>query len=143
LSSANGSRLFAGNRKSIVKTLTVSLFAVGAIAGVLFAYEQSTKPTLPSLIPKDDAIQIALKAGSWNEQTLRDKKIETTLVHVEANGFSFIVDQQTLQDSLTLYHSQYPQYENHYLWTVSIIAPNNRDWVYTIDATTGEIATLP
>lgn len=143
MSSANGSRLFAGDRKSIIKILTISLFALGAIAGVLFAYEQSTKPAVPNLISKDDAIQIALEAGSWNDQILRDKKIEATLVHVKANGFSFIVDQQTLQDSLTLYHNQYPHYENRHLWIVSIIAPNNMDWVYTIDAATGEIVTPP
>ena len=143
MSSARGSKLFAGDRKNIVRIATISLSALAVFSGGLFAYEQYSKPNPPNLITKDDAIQIALTAGDWNEQTLRDKKIEATLVHVRANGFSFIVDQRTLQETLTLYQNQYPSYENQYLWIVSVIAHNNNDWVYTMDAATGEIATPP
>lgn len=86
---------------------------------------------------------MAVNAGNWNPQTLSDKKIEATLLHVRANGFSFMLDEKTLKDTLTVYNTQFPNYENKYLWIVSIIAPNNRDWVYTIDAAVGELLLQP
>jgi hypothetical protein len=145
LSSANGSRLFANDRKNIVRILTISLSALAIISAALFAYQQYTKPAVPDLISKDEAIQIALKAGNWNEQTLRDKKIEAILVHVKANGFSFIVDQNSLQDTITIggKFTEFPDHENQYLWLVDVTAPNNRGWGYTIDAGTGEISRQP
>jgi len=141
LSSAKEFKLFPFDRKSFVNILTIAVFSLGVTAALLFVYQQSTPSSFPNFESKEEAIAVAVNAGSWNEETIRDKKIEVTLVHVKANGFSFIVDQDTLQDSLTLYHNQYPSYENYYLWIVSIIAPNNRDWVYTIDVATGEIIT--
>lgn len=135
---AKGSRLFAGNRRSIVRILTISLFSLAVLAAILLAYQQTIKPVVPDLISKDSAIQVALEAGEWNEQTLRDKKIEATLLHVKANGFSFIVDQDTLQDTITI-GGKYPEHESRYLWLVDITAPNNRGWGYTIDARTGEM----
>lgn len=143
LSSARGSKLFAGDGKGIVRILKVSLSGLAVLSLSLFAYQQYSKPNVPNLIAKDEVIQIAIKAGNWNGQTLRDKTIQTTLLHVKANGFSFVVDQRTLQETLALHQNQYPRYENQYLWIVSIIGPNNNDWVYTIDAATGEILTSP
>ncbi|MGH9857020.1 MAG: PepSY domain-containing protein [Acidobacteriota bacterium] len=140
--SSKGSRLFANDGKSIIKLLTIALLSVGVIAASLLAYHQFTKPAIPGLISKDDAIQIALKAGDWDKQTLRDKKIETTLLHVKANGFSFVVDEKTLQDTLTL-DGKFPKYENQYIWQIGIIAPSNRDWGYIINAETSEILTQP
>ena len=123
--------------------LTTALFSFSIIAATLFLYQQFTKPATPNLISRENAIQTAIDAGSWNPQTLGDKKIEATLLHVKANGFSFVVDEKTLNDTLTLYNSQFPNHENKYLWIVSIIAPNNRYWVYTIDAATGELLLQP
>jgi hypothetical protein len=143
LSSAKGSKLFASDGKSIIRILTISLFVLGTTAGVLFAYQQFTKPAIPNLIAEKNAIQLAIKEGNWKEQLISDKKIEATLLHVKANGFSFIVDKTALQDTLTLYHSQFPEYEDRYVWIVSITAPNNRDWSYVIDATSGEVLMQP
>ncbi|AFU59652.1 hypothetical protein Ngar_c27310 [Candidatus Nitrososphaera gargensis Ga9.2] len=143
MSSAKGSKLFASDRKSIIIMLTISLFALGVTAGVLLAYQQFTRSAIPNLIAEKDAIQLAIKEGNWDEQSLNDKKIEATLLHVKANGFSFIVDKTALHDTLTLYHSQFPNYEGQYIWIVSITAPNNRDWGYVIDATNGEILMQP
>ncbi len=143
LSSAKGSKLFAGDKKSIIRILTMSLFALGTTAGILFAYQQFTKPAIPILIAEKDAVQLAIKEGNWDEQRLDDKKIEATLLHVKANGFSFIVDKTTLHDTLTLYHSQFPEYEDKYIWIVSITAPNNRDWGYVIGATSGDVLMQP
>lgn len=143
MSNASGSRLFAGDNKGIIRILTISLSLFATISAALFAYQLYTKPAVPDLISKDEAIQAALKAGKWNELTLRDKKIDATLVYVKENGFSFIVNEKTLQDTITLYHNQYPSYENYHLWIVSITATNNMDWVYTINAATGESVTAP
>lgn len=120
--------------------LTISLLAVGLIAAALFAYQQLTKPAIPVVISKDDALTIAYKAGNWNEQTLRDKHTEATLIHVKANGFSFVInDENTLEDTLMIYHTPFPQYEEQYLWIVKIIAPSNREWVSIINAETGDL----
>ncbi len=143
MSSAKGSNLFASDRKSIIKILTISLFSLGVIAAALFAYQQFTKPAIPNLIAEKDAIQLAIKEGRWDEQRLDDKKNEATLLHVKANGFSFIVDKTTMQDTLTLYHNPFPKYEGQYIWIVSITAPSNRDWGYVIDAASGEILMQP
>ena len=143
LSSAKGSRLFSNDKNSLVKLVTMALLSLGVITASVFAYQQLTKSPTPSLISMDDAIRKAIFAGNWNEQTLGDKTIEATLMHVKANGFSFVVDQKTLQDSPTLYHNQFPKYENQYVWEIQIIAPNNNDWVYIIDAEKGEILMQP
>lgn len=142
LTAASG-EIFTRDRKGIVRVLTISLAALALFSGGLLAYQQLSKPSIPKLISKAEAIQIALKSGDWDEQTLRSKEIEATLVHVKANGFSFIVNQRTFEDTTTLYQNQYPSYEDQYLWIVSISAPIYGDWVYTIDARTGQIATLP
>lgn len=115
LRSAKGSRLFSNDKRSLVKLVTMSLLSLGVITASVFAYQQLTKSPTPSLISMDDAIHKAFFAGNWNEQTLRDKTIEATLMHVKANGFSFVVDEKTLQDSPTLYHNQFPKYENQYI----------------------------
>jgi len=110
------------------------------IAAALFAYQQLTKPALPPVISKDNAISVAYKAGNWDEQTLMDKHTEATLVHVKASGFSFVIDdEKTLEDTLVVYHTPFPQYEDQYLWIVKIIAPSNREWVSTINAETSEL----
>lgn len=92
----------------------------------------------PQVISKDDAMQVALVAGKWSEPALADKRMEATLLHVKANGYSFIVDEETLQDTLTLHHSRFPEYESQYLWAVEITS-STRDWNYVVDAETGEI----
>jgi hypothetical protein len=138
LSFSNHSTLFGRDKKGIIRVLTISLFFVGLTAAALFAYQQLTKPALP-IMSKDNAIAIAYKAGNWNEQTLKDKHAEATLVHVKANGFSFVVDYENAVDTLKLYHTPFPQYEDQYLWIVKIIAPSNREWVSVINAETSEL----
>jgi hypothetical protein len=143
LGPAKGSRLFSNDKKSLVKLVTMALLSLGVIAASVFTYQQLTKSPTPSLISMDDAIRKAIFAGNWNEQTLRDKTIEATLMHVKANGFSFVVDEKTLQDSPTIYHNLFPKYENQYVWEIQIIAPNNNDWVYIINAEKGEVLLQP
>lgn len=104
MSFGKDSKLFASDRKSIVKLLTVALFSVGVLAAILFAYQEfiAKGDLIPSLISKDEAIGIALKAGEWdkwNEQKATgDREIHATLVHVQPNGLGLKVDERTLQD---------------------------------------------
>ena len=143
MSAPNGFRLFAKDRESIVRLATIGLLAFGVIAGSLFAFQQVTKPITPNLLSKDQAIQKAIAGSDWDEQTLRDKKIDATLLHIKQNGFSFVVDQNTLQDTLRLSGDPLPrQYEGQYLWKVEFIGSGNTQngyWVTMINAETGEI----
>lgn len=141
LSAAKGSNHFA-NSKTTLRILTMSLLSIGVVIAGILAYQQFTKPAMADLISNEEAAQIALAAGKWNEQTLRDKEIETTLLHVKANGFSFIVKEETLLDTLTLHHNRFPEYEGQYLWAVEITS-STRDWSYLADAETGEILLQP
>ena len=142
MSFGKGSKLFANDGKRIVKLLTIALLSAGIITASLFAYQQFTQPVRP-LISKDGATEIAIRVGNWNEQTLRDKTIEATLLDVKENGFRFQVDERTMQDILPL-GGTFPEYEKHqYIWEIRIIAPNNNDWVYRINAETGDILLQP
>lgn len=142
MSSGRGFGLFASDGKMIVRMLTMALLSVGVIAGSLFAYQQLTKLGTPNLISKDDATEIALKAGDWDAQKLMDKEIEATLLHVKANGFSFKVDEDRMEDTLEI-GGRFPEYqENEYIWEIQIVALNN-NWVYIINAETAEILLQP
>lgn len=142
MSSPKGFRLFVYDRRNLIKLLTIATLSIGVIAASLFAYQQITKPITPNLISKDNAIQVAIRAGNWNEQTLGDKKIEATILHVKQNGFSFIVDQDTLQDTLRLGGDPLPQYENQYLWKIEFTGSGNTVngyWVTFMNAENGDI----
>ncbi len=145
LSSAKGSRLFAGDRKSIVRMLIIALFSVGTIVAVLFAYQQSTKPTVPHLISKDEAVQMARSDTKWDELMIDNYRIESTLVHVKENGYAFIVDKNTLQDTLQIVDKMQPdKYYNDYIWKIKFVSEeSNRnegyEWESWINAETGEI----
>ncbi|HEX7034033.1 MAG TPA: hypothetical protein VF172_13625 [Nitrososphaera sp.] len=146
MGSAKGSRLFASDGENIAKLLTIALLSLGVIAASLFTYQQLAKPVTPNLFSKDAAIQIAFKAGKWdtewNEQKATgDMQISSTLVHVQANGFSLKVDEKTLQD-IPVAGSRLEGYENQYIWIVNIFAPDNygnRSTDSWINAETGEI----
>ena len=78
----------------------------------------------------------------WNNQILRDKEIEATLLHVKQNGFAFIVDHNTLQDTLTLGGDPFPQYENQYIWKIEFTGSGNTAngyWVTLVNAETNEV----
>ena len=142
LSSAKSSGLFAKDRKNLVRLLTIASLSIGAITASIFAYQQVTKSTALNLISKDEAVQIAIKEGGWNAQTLTDKMITASLLHIKQNGFSLVVDQGTLQDTLTTGGDPFPQYENQYLWKIEFVGSGNTVngyWLSVINAKTGEV----
>jgi hypothetical protein len=115
---------------------------VGLVAASIFAYQQLTKSPTPNLISKDEAIQTAIRAGGWSSLTFTDKKANASLLHVKQNGFSFVVDQETLQDTSALGEDILPQYENRYVWKIGFIGSGNTVngyWASAIDAKTGEV----
>jgi hypothetical protein len=116
------------------------MLSIGVIAASLFTSPQITKPATPMLISKDNAIRTSIKAENL-DLTLTDKRVEVTLLHVKQNGFSFVVDQNTLQDTLTLNDDPLPQYENQYLWKIEFNGSGdtvNGYWVIIINAETGQ-----
>src|SRR5690606_26040434 len=110
----NGSSIFKGGKKKIVGIATLSLFSIGIFGAGLFAYQHYAKSpnllpaeqqfptnpeTVPNLISKDEAIHIAKAATGWEELKIDDYRIETALVHVKENGFAFLVDEKTMQNT--------------------------------------------
>jgi hypothetical protein len=142
LSFTKGARSFINDRKDVIKMLTIALLAAGAASALLFAYQQFTKAVLPDLISREEAVQIALKAGKWNEQNGRGMEIDATLIHVQPNGFALKVDDTTLQD-IPEGAGRFEGYENQYVWLVDVFASNsavvNRGTNSWIDAGTGDI----
>lgn len=145
MTSANRSRLFGNGRKGIVRILTISLFSLGALAGALYAYQQSAKPPMPDLISKEEAVQIALNTGEWDkwdvQKSTGEVHIGADLVHVQPNGFSLKVDEKTLQDT-PIVGGKFDGYENRYLWDIDIFGPDiygNKNTNSLIDAENGDI----
>jgi hypothetical protein len=120
----------------------MGLFSVGVLAAFLFAYQEVTRAARPGLLSKDDAVLAATVDGGHSEQTLRQLKIEATLLHVKQNGFSFVVDRNTLEDTWTLDSHRFPEYENQYLWVIVFTGSGSTvigNWEKIIDAESGEI----
>lgn len=148
MSSAKGSRLFAGDGKSIVRILTIALFSIGTIAATLIVYQQlqlTKQSPMPSLLSEDEAAQIAKRESKWDELMIDNYRIESTLVHVKENGYAFIVDEKTLQDTLEIADKMQPdKYYINYIWKVKLFSEErNRNEGYEreswIDAQTGKV----
>lgn len=96
----------------------------------------------PHLISREQAYAIATKHGDWSKDFLAGKIIDVKLLHVKNEGFSFIVDEKTLQDK-TLYQ-KLPISENQYFWDVKVSTcdqnhPECHEWGYWVNATDGAI----
>lgn len=163
LTTPNGSSLFKGTNKSVIRIATISLFSLGIFAAGLFAYQQysaksstsnlppneqqnSINPeVVPKLIPKDEAVQIAKTETKWEELKIDNYRIESALVHVKENGYAFLVDEKTMQNTWEIADKMKPdKYYNYYIWKVKLISEEaNRNEGYEreswINAETGEV----
>jgi hypothetical protein len=160
LSASNGSSLFKDGKKGITRLVTISLFALGIFAAGLFAYQQysiksSPLPNnqrfsinteiVPKLISKDEAIQITKTETEWEELNIDDYRMEAALVHVKENGYTFYVDEKTMQNTWDIADKIQPDmYYNYYIWKVKLISEEvNRNEGYErgtwIDAESGEV----
>jgi hypothetical protein len=164
LTTPNGSSLFKGTNKSVIRIATISLFSLGIFAAGLFAYQQyssrSLAPGLPSeeqqessinpekvpnLISKEEAVRIAKTETKWEELKIDNYRIESALVHVKENGYAFLVDEKTMQNMWKMVDKTQPdKYYNYYIWKVKLISEEvNRNEGYEreswINAETGEV----
>lgn len=137
------------SRKGLIAIVTASLFAIGLLSASYLIYQEYLKSLIPVRITREEAISETIaKARATNFGQLgQDNYVtEAQLIHVKSNGFAFIVDQQSLQDTLTIADKVNPAYEDHYIWIIKIEStPENKSihlndgWESWIDATTGEI----
>lgn len=108
-SATNGSQ---GLKKKIpIRVLTIALFAIGGVIGVAAIYQQFvigsnlTPTSKPSAISKEEAITIALKEVKMepnrDAQILPHENAEATLIHIGTDGWSFLVDENSLADTWT------------------------------------------
>jgi hypothetical protein len=105
-----------------------------------------TKPSpVPSLLSEAEALQLAETQTKWHELMIDDYRAETILVHVKENGYAFVVDEKTLQDTWEIADKTQPDsYYNYYIWEVKLISEEiNRNAGYEreswINAETGEV----
>lgn len=162
LTTPNGSSLFKGTNKGVIRIATISLFSLGIFAAGLFAYQQysakssttnllpneqqhSINPeVVPELIPEDEAVQIAKTETKWEELQIDSYRIESALVHVKENGYAFLVDEKTMENTWEIVDKMQPdKYYNFYIWKVKLISEEvNRNEGYEreiwINAETGE-----
>jgi hypothetical protein len=126
-------------QKRQLTIITTVLFSIGVISGLVILFDYLTSP---HLISREQALAIATKHGGWSHDSLVDKIIDMKLLHMKNDGFSFVVDENTLQDK-TLYQNL-PIRENQYLWDVKISTCDQNhlechEWVYWVNATDGVI----
>lgn len=132
--------------KTKILIMTAVLFAIGITSALLIVYDYLTNindvnASNITLIEKDRASQIAFNEGDWTRELLVDKQVDLTLLHVKNDGFTFLVDEKTLEDA-SLFMTKLPDLqENQYVWLVQISATGgaNREWVYMIDAENGNV----
>jgi hypothetical protein len=153
LSSAIGPKAFSFDRKRIVRMSAIALFSIGMISAALMVYQQLqpletqvTEPSsVPSLLSEADALQLAERETRWHELMIDDYRIEAILAHVKENGYTFVVDEKTVQDTLQIADKMQPDtYSNYYIWKVKLISEEpNRNVGYEreawINAETGEV----
>lgn len=123
------------------------LFAIGIASIMLIVYDYFTtdnvSPSDIALIGEEQASRIAFDEGSWTSQLLQDKQVDLTLLHIKNDGFTFLVDQESLADK-NLYMTKFSELEpDQYVWLVVIQNENNREWNYLIDAKKGKIIRSP
>lgn len=141
------------------------IIVIGSLTAVIL-YEIYTeeKPVIginidygpsPHLISKEQAFEMASKAGNWSQNFLREKTIDMKLLHVKNNGFAFIVDEKTLGDITPSCPQNSPCVEpfeinghglkdGQYVWIVTVTGQppkilSGRSWGHMIDATNGQV----
>lgn len=153
MSSPVASKAFPFDRKRIVRISCITLFSVGIIAAALVVYqqlqqqqpEQTKRSPALRLLSEAEAIRLAERETKWHELMIDDYRIETVLVHVKENGYAFVVDEKTLQDTLQIADKMQPDsYYNYYVWKVKLISEEiNRNEGYEreswINADTDEV----
>jgi len=138
LSSAKSPKVFA-NGKNGIRILTVSLFLISVVMAALLVYQMMTQPQPPNLISKDDAIAITKTEAKWDEQRIQN--VGAILLHIKENGYAFVVEESTLQDTFRVVEKIDGKYDGYYLWKVVLESgggsANYSEWESWVDARTG------
>lgn len=142
LTSRKGYGLIASDKRTVVRMFTVGLFSLGVLGATLIAYQELIRPAKPNLISKDEAVQAAIWTSNWEGHALRNVETDAILLHVKENGFTFVVDQVTLQDTVTLDGHKFPEYQGQYLWIIQFTGTGNLAGTHLetiVDASSSEV----
>lgn len=143
-SATNGSQ---GLKKKIpIRILIIALFAIGGLFAAVVIYQQFTvEPKLYS-IPREEAIRIALNEVDMepnrDASILPHENAEATLIHIGKDGWSFRVDENSLEDMWgSRSDERFEGYEDEYVWYVEVTTSNmnggSRGYWYLIDVDSG------
>ncbi|MGI0057073.1 MAG: cupredoxin domain-containing protein [Nitrosarchaeum sp.] len=128
--------------KKQVNIISSIFLTIGIISAFLifYSYLNYHIKTLVIPIDKNKALDIALQHGKWNQDLLEDKKIDEKLLHIKNDGFTFVVDENTLEDD-SLYMTKMNNLKDQYVWLIqiSLVGGSNREWRYLINATNGTV----
>jgi uncharacterized membrane protein len=119
---------------------TIIFLSIGTVSGLLILYDYFVNP---HLISKEQAIRIALKSVSCNNDTRLS--YDAILMHVKNDGFAFTVNEKTLQDKDLIQNKFNSLKENQYVWEVDAgcnnpyLRSDNNGKSHFVDATNGQI----
>jgi plastocyanin len=128
-------------QKKHVNIISIILVGIGILSASLIYYDRVTSD-VPLLIDGEDAKRLAFAGEDWNDSTLEDKSVKSSLLHIKNDGFAFLVDPESFVDN-ELYMTKFSELEpEQYVWHITIQNKNNREWNYLIDAKKGDIIQL-
>jgi hypothetical protein len=140
-----GSSFKSWSKRKLVGVITISLFAIAILSASLLLYQAFLRTQSPITISREDAISImvaeATDRGFYLTPIHEERVTSTELLHVRNNGFAFVVDQGTLEDTLQINVGMPEKYENYYVWKVKMHNADNPndEWESWIDATNGAV----
>jgi hypothetical protein len=71
---------------------------------------------VPELISKDQALQVGKTETKWEELKIDNYRVESALVHVKENGYAFLVDEKTMQNTWEIADKmKTDKYYNYYI----------------------------
>ncbi|HEX2014820.1 MAG TPA: hypothetical protein VLA68_06300 [Nitrososphaera sp.] len=149
-SATNGSQ---GLKKKIsIRMLTIALFVIGGVMAAVVIYQQFVIASNPTPTPKPYAISkleaITIALNEVNMEPNRDAQIlphtnaEATLIHIGNDGWSFLVDENSLGDTWAFRKvARFEKHEGEYVWYVEVTTSNinggSRGYWYLIDVDSG------
>jgi plastocyanin len=129
-------------QKKLVNIISIILVGIGVLSAALIYYDRVTSD-VPLLIDGKEAKRLAFAEGNWNDSMLEDKSVKSNLLHIKNDGFTFLVDPESLADK-ELYMTKFSELEpEQYVWHITIQNKNNRELNYLIDAKKGDIIQSP
>lgn len=135
--------------KRVISTVSIALLGIGAFSASLIIYDKLANDDLANqnlllkINDKNEAQKISFEKGSWSKNQLEDKSVTSQLLHIKNDGFTFLVDHDTLEDKNLFMNKFSDLGVNQYVWLVMIQSKDSREWSYLIDAKTGNILQSP